>query len=265
MSHESGRGTADASRGSGPQDLFGDGILRRSPSPGLKADDADPPAPPLLCGLDEAGRGPLAGPVAAAAVVLGADFPSGILDDSKKLSERRREEAARTIFLRAAAWGIGWASAEEIDRINILNASLLAMERAYAQLSLVPTEAVVDGLYVPSLPIPARALVKADATVPAVMAASILAKVARDRVMVRWSWIYPEYGYELHKGYPTALHVARIATHGPSPLQRRSFRVRALEQGLLDFSGKCGTDSEAPGTAPPMGKSASREQAGGDV
>lgn len=189
----------------------------------------------LLCGLDEAGRGPLAGPVCAAAVVLPQDFPRELLDDSKKLSEKRREIAMRAIYEGALAWGVGWASAAEIDRINILRASLLAMERAFAGLPLVPDEAVVDGLYAPAIGIPCTAVVKADATVAAVMAASILAKTARDRMMERYSWLYPEYGYEKHKGYPTRLHLERIALHGPSPIQRLSFRIGRPAQGELDL------------------------------
>ena len=190
----------------------------------------------MICGIDEAGRGPLAGPVCAAAVVLGEGFPRSILDDSKKLSEGKREAARRVICLEALAWGIGWASAHEIDRINILAASLLAMKRACEAMgrSGVPGEgpaslsgglrAVVDGLYVPDIPIPAEALVRADATIPEVMAASILAKTARDRMMLRYSWLYPEYGYDRHKGYPTRDHRERIARYGPSPIQRTSFR-----------------------------------------
>lgn len=189
----------------------------------------------LVCGLDEAGRGPLAGPVCAASVVLPPSFPFELLDDSKKLSEKRRETAMRAIYEGALAWGVGWASAEEIDRINILRASLLAMERAFACLDLVPDEAIVDGLYVPRLAVPCRALVKADATVPAVMAASILAKTARDRMMERYSWLYPEYGYEKHKGYPTRLHLERIALHGPSPIQRVSFKIGRPRQEELVF------------------------------
>jgi ribonuclease HII len=197
----------------------------------------------LICGFDEAGRGPLAGPVCAAAVILPPGVPVEILRDSKKLSAKKREAARLVILQRALAWGIGWASAWEIDRINILQASLLAMKRAWEDLVLrgppatgpktrlpqeacPPLEAIVDGLYVPEIPIPARALVKADDKVCEVMAASILAKTARDRMMIRYSWIYPEYGYEKHKGYPTREHRERIARWGPSPLQRMTFRVR---------------------------------------
>jgi ribonuclease HII len=190
----------------------------------------------VICGIDEAGRGPLAGPVCAAAVILGDGFPVSILDDSKKLSAERREEARRVICCGALAWGIGWASAHEIDRINILAASLLAMKRACKAMGRlgVPGEglgplsgelrAVVDGLHVPDVSIPAEALVKADAKIPEVMAASILAKTARDRMMLRYSWLYPEYGYDRHKGYPTRDHRERIARYGPSPIQRTSFR-----------------------------------------
>jgi ribonuclease HII len=187
----------------------------------------------VICGIDEAGRGPLAGPVTAAAVALPEDFPVDILDDSKKLGAKKREEARRVICRLAAAWGVGWASAAEIDGINILRASLLAMTRAYQALILnwrisAPEDlsAVVDGLHVPLLPIPCSAMVRADAAVPEVMAASILAKTARDRMMERYSWLYPEYGYERHKGYPTKEHRALIARYGPSPIQRTSFRVR---------------------------------------
>lgn len=180
----------------------------------------------VVCGLDEAGRGPLAGPVSAGAVILPPDFPLDILNDSKKLSAKRRDEATREILARAR-WGLGWAQPEEIDRVNILRASLLAMERAYQALMAaggeLPGIAVVDGLYAPALSCRAVPLVKADALVPAVMAASIIAKTARDREMERWSWIYPEYGYDRHKGYPTAAHREACKRLGPSPIQRRTF------------------------------------------
>jgi ribonuclease HII len=203
----------------------------------------------MICGLDEAGRGPLAGPVCAAAVTLPPDFDRSCLGDSKKLSPRQREAARVVIYEGALAWGIGWASAAEIDEINILRASLLAMERAFRAMilgvpqrpagfgtegslcpagveTLIPAglEAVVDGLYIPDIPIPCRALVKADAQIPEVMAASILAKTARDRMMERYSWLYPEYDYDRHKGYPTKAHREKIARYGPSPIQRMSFR-----------------------------------------
>jgi ribonuclease HII len=205
----------------------------------------------MLCGIDEAGRGPLAGPVCAAAVVLPADFPLDILDDSKKLKPRQREEARRLIVDRAAAWGVAWASHTEIDEINILQASLLAMRRAFncmldsslcgwpqrleteipfgkpfAPATLPPgLTAVIDGLYVPDLPILCTPLVKADASVHEVMAASVLAKTARDRLMEYYGSLYPEYGYERHKGYPTAEHRSLVLKYGPSLIQRLSFRV----------------------------------------
>ena len=193
----------------------------------------------MICGFDEAGRGPLAGPVCAAAVILPPDFPVEFLGDSKKLSQKKREKARLLILNRAPAWGIGWASAAEIDCVNILRASLLAMERAWEDLVLrfpvpyqaspgkaMPLQAVVDGLYTPHLPIPARALVKADSLVPAVMAASILAKTQRDRLMELYGCLYPEYGYESHKGYPTKAHREAVLRHGPSPIQRHSFTGR---------------------------------------
>ena len=189
----------------------------------------------LLCGLDEAGRGPLAGPVCAAAVILPVNFPLDVLDDSKRLSEKKREIAMRVIYEKALAWGIGWASNEEIDEINILRASLLAMERAYVAMNIRADEAIVDGLHVPNLDIPCRALVKADSSVAAVMAASILAKTARDRMMLRYAWLYPEYGYEKHKGYPTKMHFERIAHYGCSPIQRLSFRLDKPKQWELDL------------------------------
>ena len=184
-----------------------------------------------LCGLDEAGRGPLAGPVCAAAVILPGDFPLFFLNDSKKLKPKEREHARLVIIKQAFAWGIGWASATEIDEINIHKASLLAMKRAFETmiashgLPLLDIHAVADGLFVPDVSVPCEALVKADGQVPAVMAASILAKTARDRLMEYYDIFYPEYGYEKHKGYPTKAHREAIQRHGPSPIQRKSFRV----------------------------------------
>jgi ribonuclease HII len=193
------------------------------------------PKPGFTAGLDEAGRGPLAGPVAAAAVILPEVFPLEVLDDSKKLTEKERNAAA-ALITEKAAWGIGWAEAGEIDKINILRASLLAMKRAWEALAGAFPEyaaadtrlvAIADGLYCPDIPIPCRALVKADAKIPAVMAASILAKTARDKMMLRYSWFYPEYGYGKHKGYPTKEHREAILRYGPSPIQRLSFNVKS--------------------------------------
>ena len=180
----------------------------------------------LLCGLDEAGRGPLAGPVCAASVILPEQFPLEILDDSKKLSPAARERARLVICRQAVAWGIGWASAAEIDEINILRASLLAMKRAFEAMEFQSPliRAVADGLFVPDISAPCEPLVKADSLVPEVMAASILAKTARDRLMEYYGLFYPEYGYEKHKGYPTKAHREAILRWGPSPIQRMSFK-----------------------------------------
>ncbi|MDR2509574.1 MAG: ribonuclease HII [Spirochaetaceae bacterium] len=198
----------------------------------------------FFCGLDEAGRGPLAGPVYAAAVLLDDDFPCASLNDSKKLGETARRKAAALIREKAAAWGVGWASHTEIDEINILKASLLAMSRAFSSMSAKlawNTEnlsdfiehyaskvrsTVVDGLHVPQLPVPCEARPHADAENPAVMAASIIAKTERDAEMRRLAVLYPGYRYEKHKGYPTKEHYALIAELGPSPIQRLSFRYR---------------------------------------
>ncbi|MCL1813442.1 MAG: ribonuclease HII [Treponema sp.] len=194
----------------------------------------------MLVGLDEAGRGPLAGPVYAAAVILPSDFPPQVLNDSKKLTEKKRDKAA-FLIQEQAAYGIASAEASEIDKINILQASLLAMTRAWeALVAAFPgsvqnsnLSAVADGLYCPTLPIPCKALVKADSLVPEVMAASILAKTARDKMMKRFSWFYPEYGYEKHKGYPTKAHLELIAQYGTSPIQRLSFKVKPIQGKLF--------------------------------
>jgi len=193
-------------------------------------------SPLLVCGIDEAGRGPLAGPVCAAAVILGSDFPIYILNDSKKISAAKREEARKVIYQKAAAWGIGWASHTEIDSINILQASLLAMRRAYEEMSKKfkdisyplgeDLQAIVDGTHTPKIAIPCKAMVKADAEVPEVMAASILAKTERDIYMNEMAKLYPQYGYDKHKGYPTQAHREIILKLGPSPIQRLTFKVK---------------------------------------
>lgn len=181
----------------------------------------------LTCGLDEAGRGPLAGPVTAGCVVLPSDFPSDVLGDSKALTVRQRERAFSLIQERAF-WGLGWCDAAEIDEINILQASLRAMARAFDDLKarfpdVVVGQAIVDGLHCPVLPISARALVKADALEPCVSAASILAKVSRDRFMDEAHARDPRYGFSVHKGYPTLAHRKALAEYGPGPLHRRTF------------------------------------------
>jgi ribonuclease HII len=177
----------------------------------------------LPCGVDEAGRGPLAGPVFAAAVVLDPQRPIAGLADSKTLSERRRERLEGEIKRCALAWSVASASVEEIDALNILQATLLAMQRAVAALSARPLEALIDGNRCPLLAIPARAIVGGDATVAEISAASILAKTARDAEMRRLHAQYPQYGLDRHKGYGTAAHLAALAAHGPAPFHRRSF------------------------------------------
>jgi len=180
-----------------------------------------------ICGMDEAGRGPLAGPVCAAAVVLPDDFPREILNDSKRLSVKKRLEAERIIKERATAWAVAWASRREIDQVNILQASMHAMERAFARIQrtgLVVDLVLVDGNKIPQLPVHCEAVVKGDATIHEIMAASILAKTARDRLMEILGKRYPQWGYEVHKGYPTVAHRQACRVHGPSPIQRITFR-----------------------------------------
>ncbi len=178
----------------------------------------------IICGVDEAGRGPLAGPVYAAAVILDEAQPIAGLADSKKLSEKRRDALALEIKERAAAWAIAAASVEEIDRLNILRASLLAMRRAVETLSVTPHEVWVDGLHCPDTGLPSRAVVGGDGTVAAISAASILAKTARDEFMLQLHAQHPQYGFDVHKGYPTAAHLAALRVHGASSAHRRSFR-----------------------------------------
>ena len=183
----------------------------------------------LVCGVDEAGRGPLAGPVYAAAVILDPDRPIEGLADSKKLSERKRERLALEIRERALAFGIASASVEEIDSINILQATLLAMRRAVEALPVQPTEALIDGNRCPLLAIPSRAIIGGDATEPAISAASILAKTARDAEMRSIHEVFPQYALDRHKGYDTAAHRAALTLHGPAAFHRKSFApVRAL-------------------------------------
>lgn len=186
----------------------------------------------LICGVDEAGRGPLAGPVYAAAVILDDNNPIAGLSDSKKLSEKKRDLLAVEIRQHAKAWAIATASAAEIDELNILRASLLAMKRAVEALSMRPDEVLVDGLYCPDTDIPSRAIVKGDSLEAAISAASILAKTARDSAMLQLHEVYPQYGFAVHKGYPTAAHLAALRLHGVSAEHRRSFRpVRELLKG----------------------------------
>ncbi len=176
-----------------------------------------------IAGVDEVGRGPLAGAVVAAAVILDPAKPIAGLADSKKLSEKKRDALAPLIREHALAWALGRAEAEEIDAINILQASLLAMERAVAALSIAPSHALVDGNKLPRLTCSATAVVKGDSRVEAIAAASILAKVARDEEMVELDALYPGYGLAKHKGYPTKAHMTALQELGVTPIHRRSF------------------------------------------
>jgi len=176
-----------------------------------------------VCGVDEAGRGPLAGPVFAAAVVLDEAAPIQGLKDSKLLSASRREILSLLIQERCRAFAIAQASVEEIDRLNILQASMLAMQRAVEGLGMVPDEAWIDGNRCPRLACPARAIVRGDRLHPAISAASILAKTARDGEMRRMHERFPGYGFDRHKGYPTAEHLALLERLGPTEIHRRSF------------------------------------------
>lgn len=177
----------------------------------------------LIAGVDEAGRGPLAGPVIAAAVILNPDKPIVGLNDSKKLSEKQREYLFAIIQENALAWAIGRAEADEIDRVNILQATMLAMQRAVAGLSIKPTLALIDGNRCPLLACDAKAIIRGDQTEPAISAASILAKVTRDRELLLMDQQFPQYGFAKHKGYPTEAHIAALAVHGPCVLHRKSY------------------------------------------
>jgi ribonuclease HII len=179
-------------------------------------------------GVDEAGRGPLAGDVYAAAVILDGRHPIDGLADSKVLSEKKRELLAEHIQAHALCWSVGIATVEEIDRLNILQATLLAMKRAVEGLSIQPELAWVDGNQSPRLNCRVQTIIKGDALIPAISAASILAKTARDHDLKRLHTLYPQYAFDQHKGYGTALHMARLKQFGPSPVHRRSFApVRA--------------------------------------
>lgn len=177
----------------------------------------------LIAGVDEAGRGPLAGPVVAAAVILDDRQPVAGLADSKRLTARMRERLHGDIIDRCRSWGLGQASVEEIDRLNILQATLLAMRRAVFSLRLTPDLVLVDGNRLPNLPMASQAVIGGDARVAAISAASILAKVHRDRLCESLHESFPDYGFDVHKGYPTAQHLRTLAVLGPSPVHRHSF------------------------------------------
>ena len=187
----------------------------------------------LVCGIDVAGRGPLAGPVVAAAVILDPAQPIDGLNDSKKLSEKKRAALAIEIRAKALAWAVAEASVEEIDQLNILQATLLAMQRAVAALPVAPTSALVDGNRCPKLAVPAEAVVQGDGKIASIAAASILAKTVRDAGMLVLHAQYPQYGFDRHMGYPTAAHCAALAEHGASPVHRRSFGPVARQLSLL--------------------------------
>jgi ribonuclease HII len=177
----------------------------------------------LICGVDEAGRGPLAGPVVAAAVILDPLQPIQDLDDSKKLTSIKRNALAAEIKHKAKAWTIARADVDEIDKLNILRASLLAMQRCIKELLIKPTLVMVDGPYCPQIDLPVKAVIKGDRKIPAISAASILAKVDRDMEMSMLDKQYPGYGFSSHKGYPTRSHISALRKLGVSPIHRKSF------------------------------------------
>lgn len=189
----------------------------------------------LVCGVDEAGRGPLAGPVYAGAVILDPARPIDGLRDSKKLSAAQRDRLAEEIRVKALAWSVASASIEEIEALNILHASMLAMQRAVAGLSPAAGLALIDGNRCPKLAIPARAIVRGDALEACISAASILAKTARDQVMLALAADWPGYGFERHMGYPTPDHLAALEQLGPCPMHRRGFGPvkRILQKTLI--------------------------------
>lgn len=181
-----------------------------------------------VCGIDEAGRGPLAGPVCAAAVLLPEGLVIDGINDSKKLSEKKRELLFPVIEENALAFGIGFADEKEIDEINILQATFLAMRRAFDAMQRRCDYVLVDGNRMPPMPVPGETVVKGDAKSPSIAAASILAKVSRDRVMLEYAKQYPEYQFEKHKGYGTKAHVEALHAFGPSPIHRRTFLKKIL-------------------------------------
>lgn len=183
----------------------------------------------VICGVDEAGRGPLAGPVCAAAVILPANIEIPGLNDSKKLSDKRRRELFPIIKEQAIAYGIGLADNGEIDQINILQATFLAMERAIAQLSVKPELALIDGNREKDFGIPVQTVVKGDSLSASIAAASILAKVTRDDIMLQMAQQYPEYQFDVHKGYGTKAHYAALAQHGPCAIHRMTFLKKLYE------------------------------------
>jgi ribonuclease HII len=196
----------------------------------------------VICGVDEAGRGPLAGPVFAAAVILDPARPIDGLRDSKKLTEARRDELAIQIRAHALAWSIAQCSEREIDKLNILQATMLAMSRAVKGLKVAPTLALIDGNRCPVISMRSEAIIRGDDKVPAISAASILAKTARDAALVKLHKRYPHYGFDQHKGYPTEMHLERLRMHGVSPVHRYSY---APVRELLVISGRAHIEVES--------------------
>lgn len=184
----------------------------------------------VICGVDEAGRGPLAGPVCAAAVILSPHVQIPGLNDSKKLSDKRRRELFPVICEQALAYGIAFATEQEIDEINILQATFLAMERALAQLKIRPDLVLIDGNRQKDFGLPVKTVVKGDSLSANIAAASVLAKVTRDDFMVRQAEQFPEYGFEIHKGYGTKAHYAALEQYGPCPIHRKTFLKKFYEQ-----------------------------------
>lgn len=190
----------------------------------INLQDEVPAVEGMLAGVDEAGRGPLVGNVVAAAVILDPENPVDGLNDSKKLSARRREQLADQVRDRAIAWSVVSVDAGQIDRINILQATMLAMQQAVEQLAVQPAHVFIDGNRCPQITVPATAIVKGDARIAAISAASILAKVERDAQMLVLHETYPQYGFDKHKGYPTKAHFEALAEHGPCPQHRTSYK-----------------------------------------
>jgi len=186
----------------------------------------------IIAGVDEVGRGPLAGPVVTAAVILPANYDLPGLTDSKKLTKKKREVLSAAIREQALAWAFGEANIEEIDRLNILHSTMLAMQRAVANLQTKPELVLVDGNRAPDFGIQAKAVIGGDGLEPAISAASIIAKVARDKLMADYAQQYPHYGFERNSGYPTKQHRDALLEHGPTPIHRRSF---GPVQAVLDF------------------------------
>lgn len=187
-----------------------------------------------VCGIDEAGRGPLAGPVFAAAVILPAGIYIEGINDSKKLSEKKREELFGVIQEKAIGWSVGFATEREIDEINILQATFLAMKRAFDGLEVRPDYALVDGNRMPPLDVPVQTVVRGDSLSESIAAASILAKVSRDRLMLEIDRLYPEYRFAKHKGYGTALHREMLLQYGPCPVHRRTFLKKILGDAAIE-------------------------------